>query len=58
MTDDEVADWFCFDYSNQDDSENAAQYSNGVSTFFLLSRDNAILVGERLAETHNIYSLK
>lgn len=58
MTDDEVADWFRFDYCNDDYSEDAVQYCNGVSTFFLLSRTNAISLGERLTKTHNAYSLK
>lgn len=50
LSDEEVADWL------QIDSEDAAQYANGISDFFLLSRHNAVLVGERLAEVHNARS--
>ncbi|KAI1715383.1 hypothetical protein DdX_07692 [Ditylenchus destructor] len=51
LSDEQVHNWF-----RCDDSENAAQYTNGVSTFFLLSRLNSIPLGERLGKFHNAIS--
>ncbi|KAI1724847.1 hypothetical protein Ddc_06114 [Ditylenchus destructor] len=51
LSDEEVHNWF-----RCDDSERAAQYTNGISTFFLLSRLNSIPLGERLAKFHNAIS--
>uniref|UniRef100_A0A915DRQ2 Uncharacterized protein n=1 Tax=Ditylenchus dipsaci TaxID=166011 RepID=A0A915DRQ2_9BILA len=59
LSDNEVADWLiCNDEMLKDDSEYAAQFTNGVCTFFLLTRINAILLGQRLAECHNAISFR
>jgi hypothetical protein len=52
MTDDEVYNWFL-----DADSEEAAKFTNGTSTFFLLAKQNAIIAGQELAKFHNGLSL-
>ncbi|KAH7720277.1 Protein R05G6.5 [Aphelenchoides avenae] len=52
MTDDEVYNWFL-----DADSEEAAQFTNGTSTFFLLAKQNAIIAGQELAKFHNGLSI-
>lgn len=54
----DLTDWLLF-FQDDDTIFNINSVKNcGIANFFLLSRQNAILIGEKLAQQHNQNSIK